>query len=136
MRLLRVVRVTNTIPGTLNRITQSVDLEGSYAPAPEGQKFVIVPPLDSGEHNVVTSSLGRGDLHAPVLDIDIPHTLVPSSTPGHSHLYLDVAMSWDQYERLLEVLADVGIIEKGYYLASQARGFTAARLPWVKKEAS
>jgi hypothetical protein len=123
------------VPGTLPRITKSVDMQGSYEPAPEG-KFVVVPELPSGEHNVVTSSLGRADLHAPVLDIDIPHTLVPSSTPGHSHLYLDVEMTWAQYERLLEVLADVGIIEKGYYLASQARGFTAARLPWIKKEAS
>lgn len=69
-----------------------------------------------------------------VLDIDLPAQLVPSSTPGHFHLYIDKEVPTDKYMRLLEVLAEVGIIEEGYKEASIARGFTAVRLPWIKKE--
>lgn len=72
-------------------------------------------------------------LHSPVLDIDIPAHLVPSSTPGHSHLYFDHLMTWRQYKRFLKALAKVGILENGYVKASIRRGHTAVRVPWLKK---
>jgi hypothetical protein len=75
----------------------------------------------------------RGQLHTPVLDIDIPATLIPSSTPGKNHLYFNCPMSWDQYTKLLDVMAEVGILEPGYVSASKKRGFTAVRLPWIRK---
>ena len=71
--------------------------------------------------------------HTPVLDIDFPAALVPSSTPGKYHLYLDMPMPWEKYVKLLDVMAEVGILEPGYVGASKARGFTAVRLPWVRK---
>jgi len=74
------------------------------------------------------------DSHKPILDIDFPAKLVPSSTEGHFHLYLDKELSWEQYEKLLRALADAGIIEQGYANASIERRYSAARLPWVKKE--
>ena len=76
------------------------------------------------------------DLHKPVLDLDIPAVLLPSSTEGHFHLYIDKEMSWKSYKKLLTVLAEVGIIEEGYLRASVARKYTAVRLPWIKKEVS
>lgn len=76
------------------------------------------------------------DLHKPVLDLDIPAVLLPSSTEGHFHLYIDKEMSWKSYKKLLTVLAEVGIIEEGYLRASVARKHTAVRLPWIKKEVS
>jgi hypothetical protein len=82
----------------------------------------------------VVSSLGPdGKTHHPVLDIDVPAELIPSTTPGHSHLYLDVDMNWGQLQMLLAALHAAGIIERGYMDASIARGFTCVRLPWVKK---
>ena len=72
--------------------------------------------------------------HTPVLDIDVPAMLVPSSTPGNHHLYIDVPMTWSQYKRLLNVMCEVGILEPGYVNASKERGFTAVRLPWIRKE--
>ena len=71
--------------------------------------------------------------HTPVLDIDVPAALVPSSTPGKHHLYLDVPMTWETYVKLLDVMAEAGILEPGYVGASKARGFTAVRLPWIRK---
>lgn len=75
----------------------------------------------------------RGQLHTPVLDIDIPATLIPSSTPGKNHLYLNTPMTWEDYCKLLDVMAEVGILEPGYVSASKKRGFTAVRLPWIQK---
>lgn len=77
---------------------------------------------------------GEEPLHRPVLDIDFPAALIPSTTPGHFHLYLDKPMGWSQYSRLLGALAEAGIIEQGYLGASIDRGYTSVRLPWVKKE--
>lgn len=94
--------------------------------------------LDSAD---VVSSLRGGDIngvrHAVVLDIDHPAWLVRSTTPGHFHLYIDVpnGVSHPNYMQLLGLLADCGIIERGYASASQTRGFTSVRLPWIKKPA-
>lgn len=85
------------------------------------------------EANVVTSYLG-GELHAPVLDIDFGAQLIPSSTPGHFHLYFEKAMTWDNYCGLLKALGDVGILEAGYVKASLRRGYSSVRKPGVYKQ--
>jgi len=87
----------------------------------------VVSSIDPGTH---PGSLAK---HRPVLDLDVPAFLVPSSTPGHSHLYLDVEMDDAIFWRLLEVLADAGVLEPGYVRACQSRGYTSVRLPWIKK---
>lgn len=79
------------------------------------------------------ASLNADGKHRPLLDIDFPAAVIPSSTEGHCHLYIDKELEWKDYKRLLNVLADLGIIEHGYRGASLARGYTALRLPWVKK---
>lgn len=86
------------------------------------------------EANVI-SSLADDGLHYPVLDIDFTAYTVPSTTPGHCHLYLDRGLSWEQYEKLLSALADAGIIEEGYAKASIYRQATFVRLPTVSKPA-
>jgi hypothetical protein len=87
------------------------------------------------EADIITSHVhGPRDLHTVMLDLDVPAHLVPSSTPGHSHLYIDAPMPWRTYKRLLVALADAGVIEHGYANVSVARRFTALRLPWIKKE--
>lgn len=93
------------------------------------------------EANVVTSKMqpyvmhdvGDADWHRPVLDLDLSAKLLPSSTPGHFHLFIDSPMQWDVYVNLLEALAEAGIVEPGYVKASIERGHTAVRLPWVRK---
>jgi hypothetical protein len=96
-----------------------------------GEERKLCPPADA---DLVISLLPDGR-HAPVLDLDLPHRLVPSTTEGHSHLYLDVPMSWRQYKRLLKALAKAGVLEQGYVEASLYRRHTAVRMPWVKKAA-
>lgn len=90
----------------------------------------IVP---ESEANIVSSMLVNS-MHAPALDIDgIEVRVVPSTTQGNYHLYIDKQMTWEQYKRLLYVLADVGIIERNYLNASVAKGQTFLRKPGVKK---
>lgn len=85
---------------------------------------------------VVTSLVeDKVNRHRPVIDIDLPIQVIPSSTRGHFHLYIDKEMSWDTYLHLLHALVYAGIVEEGYLHAAERRGFTAVRLPWITKEA-
>lgn len=84
--------------------------------------------------NAISSHVvGNEDLHLPVLDIDYEAALVPSSTPGHYHLFLDKPVAWDDYVDLLNALAACDIIEPGYASAAIARGATYVRKPGVRK---
>lgn len=89
-------------------------------------------PATEDEANIISSILPNGN-HAPVLDLDFPARLVPSSTPGHFHLYLDVELSPQEYRTLLETLAQVGIVEEGYAQASVAKGMSMVRKEGVLK---
>ena len=114
------------------------DLAGRSTWTVKGGERTRVPAEDA---LVVSSAkggataIGKDPTHRPVLDIDIPARLIPSSTPGHSHLYLDIDMEWDKYEALLKALADAHVIEEGYVLAALDRRATFVRLPWVTKRA-
>lgn len=120
----------NYAPAGLKRLFARANLteatDADYTP----QEFQFVPESDA---NLITSATGKGDWHLPVLDLDIPHTYVPSSTEGHGHLYLDTPVKWSDYEKLLRTLARLGILEHGYVEASIAKGATMVRKPGVKK---
>lgn len=88
---------------------------------------------DDRTHEQVSNHAWYPGTHKPVLDIDMPVKAIPSSTPGHFHLYIDKEMSWDDYVKLMKVMAEVGILEEGYVNASISREYSACRLPWVKK---
>ena len=77
---------------------------------------------------------GRRVVTETRLSMACHYELVPSSTPGHSHLYLDVAVPWYAYVDLLRVMCQAGIVEEGFYSLSKHRGLTCVRLPWVQKE--
>lgn len=65
--------------------------------------------------------------HYPVIDMDVPCELIPSSQLGHSHLYINKSVPYGTYKNLLRALVDAGIVEEGYYLAFVHNGFTSAR---------
>ena len=85
--------------------------------------------------HVWTSKIrGEPGMHTVMIDLDVPAKLVPSTTPGNSHLYIDVPLPWRKYRKLLAALGEAGILQEGYVKASIIRRCTALRLPWVKKE--
>jgi hypothetical protein len=83
--------------------------------------------------NAVGSQCEFG-MHCPVLDLDVPALLVPSSTPGNTHLYIRKPMPWPAYTMLLQTLSYVGILESGYVGAALERhNETFVRTPWTRK---
>ena len=91
-------------------------------------------PAPIEDANIISSNASDGSgKHYPVLDLDFPVTLVPSSTPGHFHLYLDRPVDEGSYWKLCDALAEAGLLEPGYVSACKERGYTSVRLPWVKK---
>lgn len=124
----------NAVPSNyrhpLYRVTKWTDDYGRTGEdrVPAGTTNTLEPEAD-----VVSSEVVGTDHHTVMLDLDVPAVLVPSSTPGHSHLYVDVAMPWRQYRRFLKAAYRAGLIEEGYYQASISRKGTHLRLPWVTK---
>lgn len=72
--------------------------------------------------------------HQVLLDLDIPAKIIPSSTPGHGHLYIDKVLRYEHYYNLLTALRDAGIIESGIVRQFEKHGCTTLRVPHVKKE--
>lgn len=101
------------------------DYDGKNEPTDDLKRAEVILSTVAGDYSQ--------NMHRPVLDIDMPVYVIPSSTEGHHHLYIDKEMTWSQYEKLLTVLADVGIIERGYASACKSRKHSAVRLPWIKK---
>lgn len=88
-------------------------------------------PDPDGE--LMSSYIAGSKKHAPVLDIDIPMRLIPSTTPGHSHLYIDLPMSRTKMMFMLWALKLAGVIEMGFFWWCLRRGGTFVRIPSVRK---
>lgn len=89
----------------------------------------------TGDAPLVSSRLEDGT-HSPLLDLDYDVRLVPSTTPGHYHLYLDgISMPWWKYRIVLAVLGWAGVIQRGYAKWAIHRGQSFVRRPGVEKPA-
>lgn len=71
--------------------------------------------------------------HCPVIDLDLPCRLIPSSTRGHFHLYIDHPVPQDKYLAMIQAMADAGVVQPFYAEAAKLRGATFVRPEWVKK---
>lgn len=85
-------------------------------------------PARRTEAEYVSSETIYGQ-HAPAIDIDMPCRLVPSSTPGHFHLFIEKTMPLRQYKKLLKAMARAGIVEKQFYKMAVNRKATHLRTP-------
>lgn len=114
---------------------QCNDLDKGYG---IGKEITYVEDPIAKKANLIGSQsepwLGIGaGLHLPVIDIDWPCELLPSSTAGHHHLYIDSPMSWREYRKLLKALYKAHIIEEGFYKSSLKYKQTFVRKPGVMK---
>ena len=108
-------------------------VDGEYVVIPNSQGFQqITVEAEPEVSNLISSKCDNGK-HAPVIDIDIPIAVYPSSQLGHYHLYIEKEITWTQYTRILKALSSAGIIEEGYLNASLERGYTAVRPVGVVK---
>lgn len=134
--------VPETAPGTSNEVNEPVkptEIETGSLTSKKTSLItsVIVEGLNSArKRRLIDGQLqdGVGAMHAPVIDFDIPIMVVPSSQMGHHHLYIDKAITWASYKRILNALASAGLVEQSYVDHSIRRGFTALRsIGTVKK---
>lgn len=75
-------------------------------------------------------------MHWPVIDIDLPCAWVPSTNDGHGHLYINHPVTFEGLIEILTVLNKHGIVQDGYLHAAKIRGYSAVRLPGVRKPTS
>jgi len=94
----------------------------------------LKPTDNIDEAHLVSSEIKGTDLHAPVLDIDFPARLYPSTSFEHYHLYFERTIVWRDYEQLLWDLADNNILSFNYVNHSVKRRATFVRKPGVIKE--
>jgi len=84
--------------------------------------------------SVVKSTKGKtNEMHRPLLDLDFEVSVLPSSTPGHNHLYIDKEMSKEDLDKLVNVLNEVGLLQNGIKNGWNRRGALSLRLPWIDK---
>lgn len=88
--------------------------------------------VDDPDPDVIVSLTYAGT-HMPVIDLDIPCSLVPSKTLGHYHLYLDVEMTLEKHMAILKALYHAGVVELGYYNAAMRDGMSAVRFPYQQE---
>lgn len=85
---------------------------------------------------LASSGLPHTGLHYPMLDVDHHVEVYASSTPGRHHIYIGHGLRWEQYMNLLQALVQAGLVEEGFARASEARGYSTLRLPWIRKQES
>lgn len=106
--------------------SNAVNSETYIGPADE----VRVPQEDTSyEPNLVSSLTEHGYGHYLILDLDVEHYYIESSTNGHGHLVFG-HRSFDALEiqDIYEVLSRHGVIEGGYAHMFEERGAAFIRL--------
>lgn len=65
--------------------------------------------------------------HLPVFDLDFDCELKPSSSPGKYHLFLNRPVPWSKYVKVLEAMAEAGLLERGWVDAAKRQGYAVLR---------
>lgn len=125
---------------SLNNDLMDGDSAGSFLDDEELDEGQTLPDpgdwCNEAEATLVTSRIADpwgGDWHMPVIDIDLPCAWVPSTDPDHGHLFINKSMTREALMKLLTVMEEVGIVQAGYVRAARARGYSAVRMPGLKK---
>lgn len=82
----------------------------------------------------MVAEVGDTKYHKILLDLDVEHHYIPSSTTGHAHLYINKVLNHEEYRELLRVLKKYGILGEGTASQIDRDGCTSLRLPGIQKE--
>jgi hypothetical protein len=83
--------------------------------------------------NLISSRVTGYRKHRILLDIDHEAALIPSSTEGHYHLYINHLLTDEQMEKLVKVLEEIELIAPGNANQWWRHKALFLRLPWIKK---
>lgn len=110
------------------------DLNTDWHNIPEGEEE-YGEPVEYADANLVGSKVDlEEDGHLPVIDLDLPCHLEPSTKPDHYHLYVNKVVKWDDYVKLLDAMLACGLINEGFHVMSIRRGQSYVRRPGVFKK--
>lgn len=84
-------------------------------------------PATITDADLISSHTPTGKV-MPILDLDYDHLYLPSQSPGHGHLYLNVPISRFRWVLLMIGLRAGGVIQDGYFWWSLRRGGNFARV--------
>lgn len=128
------------IPSKLNPLPPWIDdLEVGWSETVEAginessDGSLVVDPPEGKKHNLV-SSRTRGGKQKVVLDLDFDASLIPSSTPGHYHLFLDKAISTSDMEIFVKACHHAGLIADGNFNQWRFNEAMFVRPPWKLKK--
>lgn len=67
------------------------------------------------------------------IELGVPAYLLPSSTAGHHHAYIDVEMKWRPYRALCKAMASVGLLEEAFVDLTISHGMSMLIRPGLTK---
>jgi hypothetical protein len=70
-----------------------------------------------------------GSREDPAIELHVPTWDIESSTPGHSHLYIDHELSWTAYRSFLEALQNARILQGKFFAMACRREMTLLLTP-------
>lgn len=104
------------------------------APTGHGRELVEHEPHKALLLSSLRVSPFGSERYSLMLDLDVAARLVPSSTEGHHHLFIDVDLSRAEHDQVMRALAAAGVIQPGYAQSALSTKYGATlRLPWVRK---
>lgn len=119
-----------------NLLTHVVSMIGRLrykVPHIDSHTYDSAERVESGEGaNLIASECDDG-MHAPIFDLDYGAYLIPSSTPGNSHLYIEKKITWAQYENILKAFEAAGLIQEGWVRTARRDKRAYLRLPHIRK---
>lgn len=136
----RGTRSLTNIPSELNPLPVWTDiLERKWSPGiasgggEEGSDYTPSVDVPAGEEaNLISSEVKGGRHHKIVLDIDHEAVLIPSSTPGHSHLIINKNLTEQKFYHFVRACHDIGLIADGNLRQADMWGGQFIRFPWRK----
>lgn len=129
------------------RLLAWFDREATAEDKRYGRHVHVYQPGMTYEHEAnsvvsLTQEVGRDEegkeepLHAPLIDDDNGYFRTRlSSTPGHQHVFIDKAIRWSLYVKLLNVLAECELVDPLWVAACISQGIATLRLPSSPKTA-
>lgn len=77
----------------------------------------------------LSSQLRHGDHHVLVLDIEHSVEVVRTNKAGHHHVYINKSMPWEKYVKIIEAMADAGVVDEQWATQALTQGYAHASLP-------
>lgn len=137
-----VVELPEFMKGNVTGHSYGVEDSSAGIREEDDSDFTVTDMAGRQAPNVVSSEISRGpaytnaeddSVHLVLIDLDFESALIPSTTPGRYHLYVDKKMSKEKYSDFVKMLKEFGVVAQGNLNQIEKTGRTYLRMPWVRK---